>query len=157
MMCTLGEVETSGEWQCSRISASSYGTQLRLPCIYMSQHMHIARPNVRPSPACTLGTPDPARGRDALSVVQSEEEHFPLPRGHRVARIVAQRSATPEPVELSHDISPDLYSHCSSCRNATVNSKSASANFDPFHWIQENKEGNKTSLLPLLQDINSIL
>lgn len=33
-----------------------------------------------------------------------------------VAHIVAQHSATPEPVELNHDTSPDLYSHCSSCQ-----------------------------------------
>lgn len=115
MRYTLGEVEIFGERQVSRISAFSYGTRLHLPCIYTSQHMHIARPNVQPSPAYTLCTPDPANGRDALSAVQSEEEHFPLPHGHRAARIVGQCSATPEPVELSHDISLDLYSHYSSC------------------------------------------
>jgi hypothetical protein len=41
----------------------------------MSQRMHIAQPDVQLSPVGTEGTPDPASGRDVLSVVQFEEEH----------------------------------------------------------------------------------
>lgn len=81
----------------------------------MSQRMHIAQPDVQLSPVGTEGTPDPASGRDVLSVVQFEEEHSAWPRDHKVGHIVAQHSATPEPAKLSHGISPGLCSRCSSC------------------------------------------
>lgn len=115
MRRTHVEVEISDEWRCSRISAFFYGTRLHLPYIYMNQHRHIALLNVQPSPAYTFGRPDPAGGKDVLSAVRSEEENFPLPHGHRVARIVEQHSATPALLEPSHDTNPGLYSHCSSC------------------------------------------